>query len=115
MFLCGAVSLEIKVCPLQVDKDSRASSLLGPPVQCGHDSTEDVLSPRAVADLHGVPVRQVAAGLWHTACLTLDGAVYAWGSNADGQLGTGLPTGAVRPLEESRAHGSSLYAMPRVK
>ncbi|GAQ80170.1 RCC1 domain protein [Klebsormidium nitens] len=65
--------------------------------QCGHDSTEDVLSPCCVADLHGVPVRQVAAGLWHTACLTLDGAVYTWGGNADGQLGTGLPTGASTP------------------
>lgn len=65
-------------------------------VQCGHDSTEDVLRPRLVPDLQGIPIRQVAPGLWHTACLTEDGGLYTWGGNADGQLGTGLPVGAVR-------------------
>lgn len=31
----------------------------------------------------------VAAGLWHTVCISGDGDVYAFGGNQFGQLGTG--------------------------
>lgn len=31
----------------------------------------------------------MAAGLWHTVCISADGDVYAFGGNQFGQLGTG--------------------------
>jgi alpha-tubulin suppressor-like RCC1 family protein len=34
-------------------------------------------------------VKQIAAGLWHTLCITVNGQVYAFGGNQFGQLGTG--------------------------
>jgi alpha-tubulin suppressor-like RCC1 family protein len=41
---------------------------------------------------------QVAAGTNHTLALTADGRLYAWGSNAWGQLGTGGPEKALLPV-----------------
>lgn len=43
-------------------------------------------------------VVQVAAGVRHSLLLTRDGAVYAFGSGADGQLGTGLFSGSSVPV-----------------
>ncbi|MCO5603471.1 hypothetical protein L7F22_057621 [Adiantum nelumboides] len=37
----------------------------------------------------GLPVKAVAAGLWHTVCITESGDVYSFGGNQFGQLGTG--------------------------
>ena len=40
-------------------------------------------------ELHYKQVEQVAAGDEHSACVTADGSVYAWGVNAEGRLGVG--------------------------
>lgn len=45
--------------------------------------------PRLVRSLATQHVVQVASGLYHTLALTRSGALYAWGSNAYGQLGLG--------------------------
>lgn len=37
----------------------------------------------------GIRIEGVAAGLWHTVCVSADGDVYAFGGNQFGQLGTG--------------------------
>jgi alpha-tubulin suppressor-like RCC1 family protein len=42
-----------------------------------------------VAAMAGVRVRSVAAGGFHSLALSLDGRVYSWGRNAEGQLGHG--------------------------
>ncbi|CAD7704762.1 unnamed protein product [Ostreobium quekettii] len=55
--------------------------------QCGQGSTSDVLSPTIVADLGGLMVTHVGAGLGHTTACTDAGAVYVWGTNGEGQLG----------------------------
>lgn len=34
-------------------------------------------------------IEGIAAGLWHTLCVTADGRVYSFGGNQFGQLGTG--------------------------
>ncbi|KAJ0101529.1 hypothetical protein Patl1_06453 [Pistacia atlantica] len=57
--------------------------------QCGQGSTDDELSPVCVSSLLGIQIEGVAAGLWHTVCISGDGDVYAFGGNQFGQLGTG--------------------------
>lgn len=58
-------------------------------VKCGQGSTDDELSPTCVSSLLGIQIEGVAAGLWHTVCISTDGDVYAFGGNQFGQLGTG--------------------------
>ncbi|XP_043814503.1 ultraviolet-B receptor UVR8 isoform X3 [Manihot esculenta] len=57
--------------------------------QCGQGSTDDELKPVCVSSLLGIRIEGVAAGLWHTVCISADGDVYAFGGNQFGQLGTG--------------------------
>ncbi|XP_050212038.1 ultraviolet-B receptor UVR8 isoform X2 [Mercurialis annua] len=57
--------------------------------QCGQGSTDDELRPICVSSLLGIRITGVAAGLWHTICISADGDVYAFGGNQFGQLGTG--------------------------
>ncbi|XP_019085589.1 PREDICTED: ultraviolet-B receptor UVR8-like [Camelina sativa] len=57
--------------------------------QCGHGNTNDQLRPMAVSSVQSVRMESVAAGLWHTICISSDGKVYAFGGNQFGQLGTG--------------------------
>lgn len=38
----------------------------------------------------GIQVEQIAAGLWHTVCISVEGHVYVFGGNQFGQLGTGV-------------------------
>ncbi|KAK8549438.1 hypothetical protein V6N13_027191 [Hibiscus sabdariffa] len=57
--------------------------------QCGQGSTDDELSPTCVSSLLGIRIDSVAAGLWHTVCVSANGDVYAFGGNQFGQLGTG--------------------------
>ncbi|KAM7270892.1 hypothetical protein ACFE04_030106 [Oxalis oulophora] len=56
---------------------------------CGQGSTDDELKPTCVSGLLGIQIESVAAGLWHTLCVSADGDVYAFGGNQFGQLGTG--------------------------
>ncbi|KAK4776586.1 hypothetical protein SAY86_005274 [Trapa natans] len=57
--------------------------------QCGNGSTSDQLSPTCVSSLIGTSIKGIAAGLWHTLCVTVDGQMYSFGGNVFGQLGTG--------------------------
>ncbi|KAJ0245685.1 Regulator of chromosome condensation [Hirschfeldia incana] len=57
--------------------------------QCGHGNTNDQLRPMAVSEVKNVQMESVAAGLWHTICISSDGKVFAFGGNQFGQLGTG--------------------------
>ncbi|VVB05588.1 unnamed protein product [Arabis nemorensis] len=56
---------------------------------CGHGNTNDQLRPMAVSSVQNVRIESVAAGLWHTICISSDGKVFAFGGNQFGQLGTG--------------------------
>ncbi|KAK0591840.1 hypothetical protein LWI29_009095 [Acer saccharum] len=58
-------------------------------VKCGQGSTDDELSPICVSSLLGIRIEGVAAGLWHTICISSDGDIYAFGGNQFGQLGSG--------------------------
>ncbi|XP_073036567.1 ultraviolet-B receptor UVR8-like isoform X3 [Primulina eburnea] len=65
--------------------------------QCGQGSTDDELSPTCVSSLLGIKIEGVAAGLWHTVCISADGDVYAFGGNQFGQLGTGADQAEILP------------------
>jgi len=59
--------------------------------QLGVGVTENRVVPTLVrGELEGRKVLQVAAGGGHTACVTEDGAAFAFGYNANGQLGLGV-------------------------
>ncbi|XP_047977830.1 RCC1 domain-containing protein 1-like isoform X2 [Salvia hispanica] len=57
--------------------------------QCGQGNTEDILRPTFVPFLRDSQIKAVAAGLWHTICISSDGRVYVFGGNQFGQLGLG--------------------------
>ncbi|XP_024028287.1 ultraviolet-B receptor UVR8 isoform X2 [Morus notabilis] len=65
--------------------------------QCGQGGTYDQLRPTFVNSLSGVRVEKIAAGLWHTLCVSVDGHVYAFGGNQFGQLGTGADQAETLP------------------
>ncbi|XP_023763790.1 ultraviolet-B receptor UVR8 isoform X1 [Lactuca sativa] len=65
--------------------------------QCGKGSTDDELTPSCVSSLLGISIDSVAAGLWHTICISSDGDVYAFGGNQFGQLGTGTDQAETLP------------------
>eukprot|EP00928_Gymnodinium_smaydae_P017985 TRINITY_DN16857_c0_g4_i1.p1 TRINITY_DN16857_c0_g4~~TRINITY_DN16857_c0_g4_i1.p1 ORF type:complete len:1179 (+),score=279.26 TRINITY_DN16857_c0_g4_i1:187-3723(+) len=64
---------------------------------------EDACCPRPgllkAGPLRGELVVDIAAGLEHSLCATDSGAAFAWGSNAAGALGLGIPPGG--PAEAS--------------
>ncbi|KAG5106482.1 hypothetical protein JHK82_043452 [Glycine max] len=57
--------------------------------QCGQGNNADQLRPTLVPSLLGTRVEKIAAGLWHTLCVSVNGQIYAFGGNQFGQLGTG--------------------------
>ncbi|XVF08147.1 hypothetical protein REPUB_Repub06bG0200900 [Reevesia pubescens] len=67
--------------------------------QCGQGSTSDLLRPTCISSLSDIQVLGVAAGLWHTICIAVDGQVYAFGGNQFGQLGTGAEQAETSPKQ----------------
>ncbi|XP_045417630.1 RCC1 domain-containing protein 1 isoform X2 [Lemur catta] len=65
--------------------------------QLGHGTLEAELEPRMLEALQGLPVAEVAAGGWHSVCVSETGDIYVWGWNESGQLA--LPA---RSLAEDR-------------
>ncbi|KAK7372409.1 hypothetical protein VNO80_05787 [Phaseolus coccineus] len=85
--------------------------------QCGQGTNDDELSPTCVSSLLGIHIEGVAAGLWHTVCISADGDVYSFGGNQFGQLGTGADQAETLPrlvdspsLENMRAQNISCGA-----
>ncbi|XP_060782468.1 probable E3 ubiquitin-protein ligase HERC3 isoform X2 [Neoarius graeffei] len=67
--------------------------------QLGHDSTNNEPLPRRVLELMGTEVSQITCGRHHTlAFVPSTGLVYAFGCNAQGQLGLGTRGNAMIPL-----------------
>ncbi|XP_066492188.1 RCC1 domain-containing protein 1 isoform X3 [Tiliqua scincoides] len=55
--------------------------------QLGHGDLESLVEPQRVEALHGLPMGEVAAGGWHSACISGAGDLYTWGWGKYGQLG----------------------------
>lgn len=67
-----------------------ATVIPGTPIAC---STTPVRATE-VGTAAGLPVTDVTVGAQHTCALGHEGAVYCWGANAEGQLGSGVLGGA---------------------
>ncbi len=52
----------------------------------------------------------ISAGAYHSLALTADGHVYAWGDNANGQLGNGSTTNATTPVEVKGTGGTGVLS-----
>jgi alpha-tubulin suppressor-like RCC1 family protein len=95
--------------------------------QLGDGTTKQRLTPVRVHLPAGTKVTAVRPGAYYTLALTASGKVLAWGSNADGQLGTGstkssrlpvpvkLPTGVtVKAISAGEDNGLALTATGQV-
>ena len=60
--------------------------------QLGLGNNINQLNPQRVTGLQGVVVTMVVCGYAHTLAVSDEGALYAWGANSYGQLGTGQGT-----------------------
>nr|XP_023672837.1 RCC1 domain-containing protein 1 isoform X2 [Paramormyrops kingsleyae] len=65
--------------------------------QLGHGELVGETEPRVLEALWGMAMAGVAAGNWHSVCISAGGDVYTWGWNESGQLG--MPA---RALNEAR-------------
>ncbi|XP_074533451.1 RCC1 domain-containing protein 1 [Halichoeres trimaculatus] len=73
--------------------------------QLGHGGLSSEEEPRAVEALLGMPMSSVAAGGWHSACISDGGDLYVWGWNETGQLG--LPSRGLRKAQQQQHAGAS--------
>ncbi|MDF2696314.1 MAG: hypothetical protein K0S65_4697 [Labilithrix sp.] len=71
----------------------------------GNGSRQDVATPYLVATGSGQPLRDIAVSQRTTCARTVDGAVYCWGDNADGQLGNGKAEPTLSPVYVEKVGG----------
>jgi len=67
--------------------------------QLGLGNNINQLNPQRVTALQGVVVTSVVCGYAHTLAVTDEGALYAWGANSYGQLGTGNKANSCTPTK----------------
>uniref|UniRef100_A0A1A8ILU6 RCC1 domain containing 1 n=1 Tax=Nothobranchius kuhntae TaxID=321403 RepID=A0A1A8ILU6_NOTKU len=80
---------------------------LGSHGQLGHGGLVSEEEPRTVEALWGVPMSSVAAGGWHSVCISEGGDLYVWGWNESGQLG--LPSrGLQKAPQQKKAQPTEL-------
>ncbi|XP_030587326.1 probable E3 ubiquitin-protein ligase HERC3 [Archocentrus centrarchus] len=79
--------------------------------QLGHNSLQDELRPRLIAELWGSKVTKIACGSYHTLVLTESKKVYSFGCNKQGQLGHGEKSHPSVPLPVQLPHDTTnIYA-----
>jgi alpha-tubulin suppressor-like RCC1 family protein len=78
--------------------------------QLGNTTTSGNTQPNATPARVGTDLyTQVAAGTYHNLALRADGALYAWGYNYQGQLGTSTTSGTTQPNATPTRVGTDLY------
>lgn len=83
---------------------------LGSHGQLGHGGLTSEEQPRAVEALWGMPMSRVAAGGWHSVCVSDGGDLYVWGWNESGQLG--LPSRGLRKAPQQEQQRSKQAGAP---
>jgi alpha-tubulin suppressor-like RCC1 family protein len=66
--------------------------------QLGLGSSVNQLNPCRVLNLQGIVITKVVCGYAHTMALSDVGALYVWGANSYGQLGTGNRSNVSLPV-----------------
>ncbi|KAB0794726.1 hypothetical protein PPYR_11565 [Photinus pyralis] len=73
---------------LLLDESGRVYSFgRGSRGQLGHGSLADEDEPKLIDALDGIKIKKIAAGGWHSCAVSVDGDLYSWGWNGNGQLG----------------------------
>lgn len=121
-FLCQELNLSAKIKTVSCGKEhvlmlSRIGMVFsygtGSRGQCGHGEISNRDTPRLLEALEGVQMRCIAAGGWHSVCVSDIGDVYVWGWNESGQLG--LPCKAVQEKQESTSEDTvNIQQIPKV-
>ncbi len=75
--------------------------------QLGLGTTTDVSTPTALTSLSGVDIMGIFAGSNFGQALASNGTLWAWGNNAQGQLGDGTTTARYTPVSVSFPDGST--------
>ncbi|XP_044003761.1 ultraviolet-B receptor UVR8 isoform X2 [Aphidius gifuensis] len=60
---------------------------MGTKGQLGHENLENCNEPELIRALAGLKIAKVSAGGWHSAVVTVEGDLYTWGWNKNGELG----------------------------
>lgn len=76
--------------------------------QLGVGNSVNQLSPGRVINLQGIVIRKVVCGYAHTMALSDVGALYVWGANSYGQLGTGNKSNCSAPVLVAQDLGRSV-------
>jgi alpha-tubulin suppressor-like RCC1 family protein len=79
--------------------------------QLGDGTTINSDTPVQASLPTGLAAVAVAAGAFHSLALTSTGSVYAWGQNADGQLGDGTTTASNAPIKVGMPTGVKATAI----
>ncbi|ABP54434.1 RCC1 domain-containing protein [Salinispora tropica] len=79
--------------------------------QLGDGTTTDRSTPVTVGLPAGTTITALAAGRRHSLALTDTGAVLAWGSNSNGQLGDGTTTARSTPVTVGLPAGTTITAL----
>jgi uncharacterized repeat protein (TIGR01451 family) len=76
--------------------------------QVGMPTTDPCTCIKVPTQVNGLPANaaDVAGGGAHSLALTSTGALYAWGRNADGQLGNGTTTSSTTPVQVTGLPGN---------
>jgi len=121
-FLCQEINLSVKIKTVSCGKEhvlmlsgigTVFSYGTGSRGQCGHGDISNQDKPRALEALEGVQMECIAAGGWHSVCVSDIGDVYVWGWNESGQLG--LPCKGLQEERASMAEGTvNIQQIPRV-
>ncbi|XP_049561757.1 RCC1 domain-containing protein 1 isoform X2 [Orcinus orca] len=74
--------------------------------QLGHGTLEAEPEPRLLQALQGLTMAEVAAGGWHSLCVSEAGDIYIWGWNESGQLA--LPTKSLAEDGKTTTEASGL-------
>eukprot|EP01105_Mastigella_eilhardi_P008636 TRINITY_DN2089_c0_g1_i3.p1 TRINITY_DN2089_c0_g1~~TRINITY_DN2089_c0_g1_i3.p1 ORF type:complete len:1263 (-),score=254.68 TRINITY_DN2089_c0_g1_i3:29-3772(-) len=72
--------------------------------QLGHGHTQVASMPQLVAGLRGAETQAVVAGGGHSFAIAHGGVVWAWGENANGQLGLSSTTNMLTPCKVALLH-----------
>jgi len=79
--------------------------------QLGDGTTTSSSTPVMVNSPTGLKSTAIAAGAYHSLAIGSDGNVYAWGYNAEGQLGNGTMTNSSKPVGVSLPPGTTPLAL----